>query len=118
MKKKYMAVFIGKANSMSDWEKLDERTRKEREKQGIAAWYAWGEKNKQAIVENGPPLGKTKKVDKNGVTDTKNELTAYAVVEAESHEAAAKLFLSHPHFTIFPGDSIEVMECLDIPEMK
>ncbi len=35
--------------------------------------------------------------------------------EAESHEAAAKLFLSHPHFSIFPGDSIEIMECLPIP---
>jgi len=37
------------------------------------------------------------------------------VVQAETHEAAAKLFLNHPHFSIFPGDSIEVMENLPIP---
>jgi hypothetical protein len=42
-------------------------------------------------------------------------MTAYTVVQAESHEAAAKLFANHPHFTVFPGDGIEVMECLPIP---
>jgi hypothetical protein len=25
------------------------------------------------------------------------------------------LFLKHPHFSIFPGDSIEIMEVLPIP---
>ncbi|MGZ3710974.1 MAG: hypothetical protein ACXVBE_04425, partial [Bdellovibrionota bacterium] len=59
--------------------------------------------------------GKTKRIDKKGISDFKNELTAYTVVEAESHEAAAKLFLNHPHFAIFPGDAVEIMECLPIP---
>ena len=30
-------------------------------------------------------------------------------------EAAAKLFERHPHFTIFPGDSVEIMECVPLP---
>jgi hypothetical protein len=38
------------------------------------------------------------------------------VVQVESHEAAAKLFEKHPHFTLFPGDSVEIMECLPMPE--
>jgi hypothetical protein len=25
------------------------------------------------------------------------------------------MFENHPHFTIFPGDSVEIMECLPIP---
>lgn len=33
----------------------------------------------------------------------------------ESHEEAAKLFISHPHFKIFPGESVEIMECLPMP---
>jgi hypothetical protein len=33
----------------------------------------------------------------------------YAIVEAESHEAAAKTFEGHPHLQI-PQASIEVME--------
>ena len=36
---------------------------------------------------------------------------------SESHEAAAELFANHPHFMIFPGQSVEVMECLPIPKM-
>ena len=45
----------------------------------------------------------------------RNELAAWTVVEAESHEAAARLFEGHPHFSIFPGDAVEVMECLPMP---
>jgi hypothetical protein len=37
------------------------------------------------------------------------------IVQADSHEAAARLFEKHPHFMIFPGDSVEVMECLPMP---
>jgi hypothetical protein len=42
-------------------------------------------------------------------------MTGYVIVRAESHEAAAKLFENHPHFSIFPGDSVEIMECLPFP---
>ena len=45
----------------------------------------------------------------------RNALTAYTVVRAASHAAAAKLFEGHPHFTLFPGEGVEVMECLPIP---
>ena len=31
------------------------------------------------------------------------------------YEAAAKLFENHPHFTIFPGESVEIMPVLPIP---
>jgi hypothetical protein len=118
MKKKFLAVFLGSGASMVKWQALDEKTRGERENAGVAAWRNWAEKNKGSITELGSPLGKTKRIDGKGVSDMKNDLTAFTVVEAESHEAAAKLFLEHPHFAIFPGDHIEVMECLPIPGMK
>jgi hypothetical protein len=37
------------------------------------------------------------------------------VVSADTHEAAARMFLQHPHFALFPGDGVEVMECLPVP---
>ena len=61
------------------------------------------------------PLGKTKKVSAAGVTDISNNIAGYVVVEAEDHEAAARMFEGHPHFTVFPGDGVEVMPCLPIP---
>jgi hypothetical protein len=83
--------------------------------EGTAAWKAWVEKHQEAIVVMGGPLGKTKHISSRGVQDTANALTGYCVVRAASPEAAAKLFENHPHFTIFPGDSIEVMPVLPIP---
>ena len=83
--------------------------------EGIAAWKAWVEKHHAAIVAMGGPLGKTKKVSEHGIEDISNLMSGYTVVHAESHDAAAKLFERHPHFTIFPGDSVEVMPVLPIP---
>jgi hypothetical protein len=67
------------------------------------------------IVDSGGPLGKTKKVGPTGVSDTRNAVAGYLVIQAESHEAAARMFEGHPHFSIFPGDSVEIMEQLPIP---
>ena len=36
-------------------------------------------------------------------------------VDSETHQAAAEMFRDHPHFTLMPGDSVEVMECLPMP---
>jgi len=115
--KKYMAVFLGAADKNAAWDKLDEATKKEREKAGMAAWGKWVTDHKADIVDMGSPLGKTKKIDSSGISDTKNDLAAYTVVQAESYDDAAKMFVNHPHFSVFPGDRVEVMECLPIPGM-
>lgn len=115
--KKFLAVFIGNEASAKKWDALDEKTRAEREKAGVAAWHAWVEKNKKSIIEGGAPLGTTKKVSPAGVADTSNELCAFTMVQAESHDAAAQLFVNHPHFSIFPGAAVEIMELLPVPGM-
>jgi hypothetical protein len=85
------------------------------EASGVEAWMQWGMVHSAAIVDQGSPLGKTKRASSQGITDIKNSMTGYVIVQAESHEAAARLFENHPHFTIFPGDSVEIMECLPLP---
>jgi hypothetical protein len=115
--KNYLAVFLGSPEAMGAWKAIPEADRNQREQKGIEAWHKWVADHKDAITEMGSPLGKTKRTDKNGVSDTRNELGAWMVVKADSQEEAAKLFLNHPHFTIFPGDRVEVMECLPIPGM-
>jgi hypothetical protein len=113
--KRFLAIYTGSEAAMANWNSLPERERKEREAAGVKAWHAWADTNKASLVEMGAPLGRTKKVAKGGVTDIRNNMTAFTVVQAETHEAAARLFENHPHFTVFPGDAIEVMECLPIP---
>jgi hypothetical protein len=115
----YLAVFLGdkKSAKMAEWNALPEAERKARERKGMAGWQAWADAHKDAIVAMGGPLGKTKKVSAKGVEDVSNALGAFTVVRADSPEAAAKMFENHPHFALFPGDSVEVMPVLEIPRL-
>lgn len=115
--KQFLAIYTGAPAAMSQWNALPEPERQSRQAAGVIAWKRWAEDNKKYIVEMGGPLGRTKRIDHAGVNDIRNNMTAFTIVEAESHEAAARLFVNHPHFTIFPGDGVEVMECLPIPAM-
>jgi hypothetical protein len=113
----YLAVFVGSKNSakMAAWNALSEAERKAKEMEGITAWKAWVTKHQASLAEMGGPLGKTKKVGSGGISDVSNELGAFTVVRAASHEAAAKMFENHPHFAIFPGEAVEIMPVLPIP---
>ena len=82
---------------------------------GMQAWSDWMARHADQIVDAGGPLGKTKRVSRAGIADAHNNIAAYVVVEAADHEAAARLFQGHPHFSIFPGDGVDVMPCLPIP---
>ena len=115
--KKFMAVYMGSAAALeaSEWHGATEARRKELEAEGIEAWGKWVVAHSESIIDPGNPLGKTRRISRQGVADISNEMTAYTIVQAESHEVAASIFLGHPHFMIFPGDSIEVMECLPMP---
>jgi hypothetical protein len=116
--KKFLAIYVGTASALekSGWNKLDERERNQRSAAGFNAWMEWGVAHADAILDQGAPLGKTKRAGVDGLTDIKNGMAGYVLVQAESHDAAAKLFERHPHFTILPGDSVEIMECLPLPE--
>lgn len=115
--KNFLAIYIGTAAALekSQWNQLDEQRRKAREAEGMRAWGEWAQKNAAAIVAQGGPLGKTKRISPDGIENIQNVMAAWVVVRAESHEAAARMFEGHPHFTIFPGDSVEIMECLPMP---
>ena len=115
--KTFLAVYTGSPAGMEAWKALDAAQRQDREQAGIVAWKAWAEKHQSAIADQGSPLGKTKRISPDGTADIRNDMAAYTVVRADSHDAAARLFEQHPHFAIFPGDGVEVMECLPMPGM-
>jgi hypothetical protein len=111
--KKFLAIYTGSASAKLKL--MDKEAREQREDAGLKAWESWATANEQSIVDQGSAVGKTKRVSAQGISDASNEIGAYAVVQAASHEAAAKLFEKHPHFMIFPGDAVEVMECMPVP---
>lgn len=117
--KQFLAIFIGSDSgpAAKKWNALSEEKRNELTREGKTGWMNWVTKNQSSMTNPGSPLGKTKQVNASGISETKNQMCAFTIVQAESHEAAAKLFINHPHFTIFPGDSVEIMECMPIPGM-
>lgn len=119
--KNFLAIYIGSVSAFekSAWSRTtDENERRKLEQSGMEAWGNWVMTNQDSIIDHGSPLGKTKRISTQGISDIENKITAYTIVKAESHAAAAKIFENHPHFTIFPGDSVEVMECLPMPRQE
>ncbi|HVZ35585.1 MAG TPA: hypothetical protein VG963_24335 [Polyangiaceae bacterium] len=115
--KTFLAVYTGNPALRERFEReySDPAKRKALEQRGIAAWGAWVQSNQASIEAMGGPLGKTKRVGPDGISDVRNNLAGYTLVRAESHEAAAALFRDHPHFSVFPGEAVEVMEVLPVP---
>lgn len=104
---KFFVTYQMPHKGMDEWMKLPEAERKAQEQQMMTEWNAWMEKNKDSLIET-VGVGKPKRVTSAGIEDARNDLMMYSFVEAESHEAAAKLFEGHPHFGI-SGAWIEVM---------
>lgn len=110
----YLAVFLSNKTSprWQAWYAMSEDERRTKDEKGLAALKAWDEKHQDSIVYRGGPLGNTKRTWRDGVADVVNELTAFIVLRAASHEAAATLFEDLPHFMIFPCDAVDVMPLL------
>src|SRR2546423_14587880 len=108
--KKFFALFMIPSSVADEWKKntKPEEMKAASEKM-MREWENWSKAHQRNLVDKGAPLGKTKLVSTKKISDVKNDLNWYTIVEAESHDAAAKLFEDNPHLQI-PGSSIEVME--------
>jgi len=112
--KKFMVLYMA---SGAEFEKMMKNSTPEQQKKGMDAWMKWMGKNKKTLVDGGAPLGKTKRVDAKGASNTKNEVGGYSIVQARSHDDAAKMFgKDHPHLQM-PGAWIEIVEIMPIPGM-
>jgi hypothetical protein len=112
--KKFMVLYM--ANS-AELERMMKESTPEERKKGAEAWMKWMGEHKASLVDGGAPLGKTKRVDAKGTSDTKNALGGYSIVQAESAGAAAHMIgPGHPHLQM-PGAWVEVVEIMPNPGM-
>jgi hypothetical protein len=112
--KKFLVLYMADPAAMADMMK---NSTPEQQKKGMEAWKKWMDKHKASLIDPGAPVGKTKRVDSKGASDTKNAIGGYSTIKAESAEAAAKILgTDHPHFQM-PNSWIEVTEILEMPGM-
>ncbi|NCN52561.1 hypothetical protein GW943_02010 [Candidatus Parcubacteria bacterium] len=114
---KFIAIYLAPAAILDEWMKTDPEIRKSEEKKMEQEWNEWMDAHRSALTGITAGLGKTKRITTDGVTDTKNDIMMYSIVEAASPDAAAELFVGHPHFGI-PGASIEIMPINPLPGME
>jgi hypothetical protein len=112
--KKFLVLYMA---SSADFEKMMKNSTPQQQKESMDGWMKWMNANKASFVDGGAPLGKTKRVDAKGVSDIRNDVGGYAIVQAASADAAAKIFgKDMPHLQM-PGGWIEIVEIMPMPAM-
>jgi hypothetical protein len=114
--KKFLVQYLAPASVIDEWMKTPPEKRKADEEKMQREWKQWTSAHSKMFVDMGGGVGKTKRVSAQGPSDARNDIMLYAVTEAESHEAAAKSFVGHPHLQI-PQATIEIMEIRPLPAM-
>jgi len=101
---KYLVLYRSK---MTASEQMAQST-PEQAQAGMEAWMAWAERAGDAIVDLGTPLAV---VEPGG--DSGDPIGGYSILQADSHEALAKLLEDHPHLGM--GGTVETLEFLAMP---
>lgn len=112
--KKFLVLYIAPASVMEAWKQTDPDQKSAAEAKMKRDWKTWMSDHASSFVDAGGGLGKTQRITAKAVADTRNDLMLYAVVQAESQFAAAKIFEAHPHLQI-PEASIDVIELHPLP---
>lgn len=112
---KFIVLYRAPAEALAAWSQVPEETRKAGEEKMMAEWNAWMATHGSMVKET-YGAGKNKRVTADGIADAANDIMLYSIVEAESQDAAAAIFIGHTHFGI-PGSSIDIMPANALPEM-
>jgi hypothetical protein len=111
---RFLVLYSAPAAVIDEWKKTPAEKRKEPEEKMMRDWRNWMADHAMLFADKGAGVGKTKRITAQGIADTRNDIMLYAIVEAESHDAATRAFEGHPHFGI-PQASIEVMQLNALP---
>ncbi len=73
--KRFLVTYLVPAAVMADWKKTNPAQRKKAETKMQAEWKKWMTDNAKMFVDIGAGVGKTKLVNTQGTSDTKNDLS-------------------------------------------
>lgn len=107
--KKFLILY---RSTMSNKEQMMKVTPEQR-KPIMDAWASWAKKAGTALVDMGAPVGDSTLIKG---TAGQGHVGGYSIVQAESLDAAKRMFEGHPHFGA-PGASIELLELMSMPGM-
>lgn len=106
---RFLAVYSMKPEDLEAFRNLPKVEQEAVDAIGVGQWKDWEARNAAFILDRGGMVGKTTRITRDGVAEAANPFCGYLVVEAETADAAARLFHDHPHITVFPGDGVDIM---------
>lgn len=114
---RFLAVYTMKREDLARFRAMPKEEQDAVDAAGLPQWEEWEKRNAASLVNLGGMVGKTMRATRDGVVESVNDFCGYVIVEAETAEAAARLFVDHPHITVFPGDGVDVMPFLTGPDL-
>ena len=112
---RFLAVYTIKPENVVRFRSLPKSEQDATDAVGLKEWADWEERNAASFLDRGGMVGKTVRVTRDGIAKAVNDFCGYIVVEADTIDAAARLFENHPHFAVFPGDGVDIMPFVTEP---
>lgn len=109
---RFLAIYTLQPEDLAKFRAMPKAEQDRIDAEGLPLWKEWEKKFEGSIPNGGGMVGKTLRVSRTGTAPATNTICGYLVVEAETIEAAARIFEGHPHITHFPGDGIDIMPLL------
>lgn len=108
--KKFIALYYNTSGAHQPTPELTD----EQKQQMMAPWGAWAEKCGDHLVDMGSPFAPAR-ASANGSSwkPSKNFVTGYSLVQANSLTEAEELFKGHPIYA-YPDHAIEISECVQM----
>lgn len=112
---RFLAIYTLQPEDLAKFRAMPKAEQDRIDAEGIALWKEWEAQYAAAFADPGGMVGKTLRVTRSGIAPATNAICGYMVVEAETIEAAAKIFEHHPHIGPFPGEAIDIMPFVTEP---
>jgi len=105
--KKFIALYYNTSGAHQPAPELTEAQKAEM----MAPWGAWQEKYGSRVVDMGSPfMPATSSTNGQSWEPSKNLVTGYSIVSADSLQEAEKMFEGHPIYK-YPNHAVEISEC-------
>lgn len=110
--KTFIVLYHMNAAAKAKAERMRKNAGPELMQETMQAWMAWAERCGDQLVEMGAPLSGGTKINSDGVSPSRRNVTGYSIVQAKSMAGAKKLMKKHPHLGWTAGCDIEIHEAM------
>ena len=111
--KKYIVLYHAPQGAV---EKMASATPEDAQK-GMEPWMEWAKRCGDKLLDMGTPLGKARKVTRQGAVSSSSIVVGYCILQAETMDEAVEMLKNHPHLEWMDSCEVEVHEAMPLPGM-